>query len=167
MVITKLAQDLKPVLVKGSKAGVKEPYYLIENQEQVIFVLSSGRNGNEFNKTVGYFSNYPGMQIYQCLYGSGILLMQRNDSGGAKEFKVVTLNSGRQALVPVGWGMCLVNTGNNFLIVLRTSSLDEKYQDAKPILEKQGLVYYVVEKNGEISFEENPNYSFHPQITTE
>lgn len=171
------SQDLKPVLIKGAKAQLKNPYYLIEDEDQAIFVVSPGRNGTEFNKTVGYFSNFPSMQTYQCLYGSGILLIQRNDfskknsptvySGEVKEFKVVTLNPGRQVLVPAGWGMCLVNTGNNFLVVLRSSLLDEKYQDAKPILEKQGLAYYVVEKKGEISFQENPNYSFHPQITTE
>lgn len=167
MLIQKNAADLKPVLVKGSKPQVKYPYYLIKEQDQVIFVVTPGRNGTEFNKTVGYFSTFPSMQTYQCLYGSGILLMQRNDFGQVKEFKVVTLNPGRQVLVPASWGMCLVNTGNNFLIVLRNSLLDEKHQDVKPILEKAGLAYFAVEKKGEISLEENHNYSFHPQITTE
>ncbi len=167
MVVQKKAEDLKPVLIKGVRAQVKYPYYLIEEQEQVIFVVTPGKNGSEFNKTLGYFSNFPGMQTYQCLYGSGILLMQRNDLIGVKEFKVVTLSANRQVLVPAGWGMALVNTGNNFLIVYRNSLLAEKYQDEKPILKKGGLAYFVVEKKGEISFEENPNYSFHPQITTE
>lgn len=167
MIIQKQAQDLKPVMMKGIKPQLKHPFYLIKEQEQVIFAVTPGKNGAEFNKTIGYFSNFPGMQTYQCLYGSGILLMQRNDLGDAKEFKLVTLNSGRQVLVSAGWGMCLVNTGNNFLIVLRNSLLDEKYQDENPILEKGGLAYFVVEKKGEISFVENPNYNFHPQITTE
>lgn len=168
MVTSKTAKDLKPVLMKdATRAGVKIPYYLIEDNGQVIFVVSPGRNGSEFNKTVGYFSNFPGMQTYQCLYGQGIFLMQRNDLGEAKEFKIVSLNSGRQVSVPVGWGMCIVNTGNNFLVVIRNSFLDEKDTDEKPILDKAGLVYYVVEKKGEISFEENPNYKLHPQISTE
>lgn len=167
-------KHLKPVLMPGARTQVKDPYskksfayYLIKEKEQVIFVVSPGRNGVEFNKTIGYFSNFAGMQTYQCLYGSGILLMQRNDTSGAKEFKVVILNPGRQVLVPAGWGMCLVNTGNNFLVVLRNSPLDEKFQEAGSILEKGGLAYFVVEKKGEISFEQNPNYSLHPQITTE
>lgn len=167
MITQKQAQDLKPVLMKGAKSQVKNPFYLIEEEDQVIFVVSPGRNGIEFNKTLGYFSKFPSMQTYQCLYGNGLILMQRNDQGGVKEFKIVTLSPGRHVLVPAGWGMCLVNTGNNFLIVLRNSLLDDKYQDAKPILEKGGLAYFVVEKKGEISFEENPNYSFHPQITSE
>lgn len=167
MVISRTDKDLKPVLMKGVKGGIKEPYYLIKDSDQVIFVVSSGRNGNEFNKTVGYFSKFPGMQTYQCLYGQGIFVMQRNDLGEAKEFKVVSLNSGRQVSVPAGWGMCLVNTGNNLLVVLRNSFLDEKNIDEKPVLEKGGFAYYVVEKKGEINFEQNPNYKLHPQITTE
>lgn len=154
--------------MKGAKVGIKNPYYLIKDNQQLIFVVTPGRNNTEFNKTVGYFSNFPQIATYQCLYGQGIFIMQRNDEGGeAKEFKIVSLNPLKQVLVPAGWGMGLVNTGNNFLVVLRNSFLDEKYEDAKPILEKRGLAFYVVEKKGEISIEENPNYQLHPQITTE
>ncbi len=168
MVITKNHNDLKPVLMEPRAKGVKIPYYLIQDREQVIFVVSPGRNGTEFNKTLGYFSNFPGMQTYLSLYGSGILLMQRNDElGEAKEFKMVTLSPYKQVTVPAGWAVCLVNTGNNFLVVLEKSILDEKYKNSKPIIEKRGLNFYVVEKKGEIAFEPNPNYSVHPQITTE
>lgn len=148
--------------------GVKNPYYLIEDKEQVIFAVSPGRNGLEFNKTGGYFSEFPGMNMYQCLYGSGILLMQRNDEGGeAKEFKMAILNPGRAVSVAAGWAVCLVNTGNTFLTVLRNSVLEEKYIVTSPIKEKRGLCYYVIEKKGEIAFEPNPHYRVHPQITSE
>lgn len=168
MIITKIFKDLKLVLMDKTVNGIKIPYYLIKDGGQLIFVVSAGKNGSEFNKTVGYFSSFPGMQTYQCLYGQGIFIIQRNDdSGEAKEFKIVSLNPGRQAVVPAGWGMCIVNTGNSYLVVLRNSFLDDKHKDSKPILKKQGFAYYVVEKKGEISFEQNPNYLIHPQVTTE
>ena len=167
MIISKTAKDLKPVLMEDAQSEVKEPFYVIKDSDQVIFVVSSGKNGSEYNKTVGYFSTYPGMQTYQCLYGQGIFVVQRNQDGDAKEFRVVVLSPGRQILVPAGSGMCLVNTGNNLLVVLRNSFLEEKYEDSKPILEKKGFAYYIVEKKGEISFDSNPNYKLHPQITTE
>lgn len=168
MVITKTFKDLRPVLMEKVNKGIKTPSYLIQDKEQVIFVVSSGKNGIEFNKTVGYFSSFPGMTSYQCLYGQGILVMQRNDTlGEAKEFKVVILNSGKQVLLPAGWGMCIVNTGVSFLVVLRNSLLDADYEDTKPLIEKRGFAYYVIEKKGEISFERNPNYQVYPQITTE
>ncbi len=168
MIITKTYKDIKPVLMDKADNSLKTPYYLIQDGGQVIFVVTAGKNSSEFNKTVGYFSNFPGMQTYQCLYGQGIFIMQRNDEEGeAKEFKIVSLNPGRQVLVPAGWGMCIVNTGNSYLAVLRNSFLDEKHKDSNPILKKQGFAYYVVEKKGEISFEQNPNYLTHPQVTTE
>lgn len=168
MIISKTKEDLKSVLMDYTGKKIKMPYYLIVDKEQVIFVVSPGLNSIEFNKTVGYFNNFPGMQTYLCMHGSGILLMQRNDEfGEAKEFKMVILNPFKYINVPVGWAMCLVNTGSSLLVVLRNSVLDEKYLDSKPITEKKGFTYYVIEKKGEISFEPNPRYNVHPQITTE
>ncbi len=161
-------KQLKQVSRPGAKVLVKTPYYQILDNQQSIFVVTSGSNGGEYNKTVGYFSNFSLMQTYQCLYGQGIMVMQRNDeSGEAKEFKVLSLSPGRQISVPSGWGMCLVNTGSTYLVVLRNSFLDEKYIDEKPVLKKGGFAYFIVEKKGEIGFEENPSYKLHPQITTE
>lgn len=168
MIITKTYKDIKPVLMQVSKIKVKEPYYLIKADDQVIFVVSAGQNGVEYNKTEGFFSNYEGVQTYQFLYGQGVMLMQRNDDKGeAKEFKVVTLTLGKQVVVPASWAMCLVNIGKNFLVVLGNIGGMGKDLDSKPIIQKGGLAYFVLEKKGEIAFEQNPNYRVHPQITTE
>ncbi len=169
MIITKKSKDIKSVLMDTSaRPVIREPYYLILEKDQVIFVVSPGQNGVEYNKTEGFFSNYPGVQMYQCLYGQGVLLMQRNDeTGEAKEFKVVTLNPGRQVDLPAGWACVLVNIGKTYLVVIGNLDIESKAIDSEPIMKKQGLAYYVVEKKGEVGFEENPNYSVHPQITTE
>lgn len=168
MVITKKSKDIKPVLRDKKAKIIKEPYYLIETNGQVIFIISPGLNGSEYNKTEGYFSSFPGIQIYQCLYGQGIALLQRNDESGlAKEFKVVTLRPGRQFGVPASWAISLVNIGKNFLVVLGNIQYDSKYLYSQSLIERQGLSYYVVEKKGEIGFEQNPNYTVHPQIATE
>lgn len=168
MIITKTPQDLRPFYMEGVKGEVKDPYSIIKTEDQAIFVVSEGMNGDEFNKTEGYFSNYPGVQVYQCLYGQGVLVMQRNDEEGeAKEFKVVTLSAGRQVGVPAGWGICLVNVGKTFLVVVGNIDIGSKDIDPEPILKKHGLAYFVVEKKGEVSLEQNPNYKIHPQIATE
>ncbi len=169
MIITKKIKDIKPVLMNPkARPRVKEPYSIISEKDQVIFVLSHGLNGAEYNKTEGYVSNYPGVQVYQCLYGQGVLLIQRNnESSEAKEFKVVTLNPGKQIGVPAGWAICLVNIGKTYLMVVGNLSIDSEYIDAAPVIEKKGLAYYVIEKKGEVSFEQNPHYQLHPQITTE
>lgn len=168
MIITKTYKDIKPVLMENGKIKVKDPYYIIQTEGQAIFIISTGLNGSEYNKTVGFISNYQGVQTYQCLYGQGVLLMQRNDERGeAKEFKVVTLSAGRQISVPAYWVTCLVNIGKTYLVVLANIDIDSEEIETKPIIEKRGLAYYIVEKKGEAGFEQNPNYSVHPQITTE
>lgn len=167
--ITKKDTDIKPVLMDPkARPIIKEPYSLIIEEGQVIFVIVPGQNGIEYNKTEGYFSSYPGVQVYQCLYGQGVMLLQRNDEAGeAKEFKVLTLNPGRQIGVPADWAVCLVNIGKTFLVMIGNLDVTSKFIDSKAILEKQGLAYYVVEKKGEVGFEQNPHYRVHPQITTE
>lgn len=168
MVITKTYNELRPVLMDKATKGIKTPYYLMTDKDQVIFAISPGLNGSEFNKTSGYLNNFSGIQTYQCLHGSGILLMQRSDEfEEAKEFKMVRLSPQKQVDVPAGWFVCLVNTGNGLLVVMGNSLLDEKYKIPKPILDKKGFAYYVVEKKGEIIFEPNLNYNIRPQVTTE
>src|SRR3989339_635377 len=123
MITTKTNKDLKTVLMDQAKGLSKATaYYEIYDNGKTIFVLPAGQKGAEYNKTLGYFSNFPGMQTYISLYGSGLFLMQRNDeTGEVKEFKVVFLSPLKQISVPAGWAMCLVNTGSTYLVVLRSS----------------------------------------------
>lgn len=79
MIIQRKAKDIKPVLMEQTAKGLENPYYEIIDDEETILVVSAGQNGEEFNKTIGYYSNFPGMQTYICLHGSGVLLMQRSD----------------------------------------------------------------------------------------
>lgn len=168
MVITKTQRDLKPVLMDSTKKGVDNPYYQILEDGQIIFVVSPGLNGSEYNKTTVFLNDSSGVQVCQSLYGQGIILMQRIDEAGeAKEFKVVSLFPGRQVNIPTGWALCLVNVGKSFLVVIANIDVEGDSKKSKGIIEKQGLVYYVVEKKGEIGFEPNPNYRIHPQISTE
>ncbi|HBQ50592.1 hypothetical protein A3B42_05170 [Candidatus Daviesbacteria bacterium RIFCSPLOWO2_01_FULL_38_10] len=167
MVITINQKDLKPVLMEPKVLGIKNPYYIIREGNRVILVIAQGKNGVEFNKTTCFLSNNLGVNVYQCLYGQGILLMQRNDEAGeAKEFKVATLSQSKQVEVPAGLVICIINVGRNFLVV-HGPLIENEELESKTIIERHGLAYYVVEKKGEIAFEQNPNYSVHPQISTE
>lgn len=168
MITVKTRNELKDVLMDPKEPGVKEPYFVIygENGENIT-VLESGKNGDEFNKTYGHFHNYQGVEIYHCLYGQGLLVMQRNDEqNDAKEFRVVTLRPGTTAEIPAGYGHALINTGKHFLVIVDNASRSPKAHNYEPVKERQGLAYYVIDKQGDISFEENKNYRFHPQITT-
>ena len=168
MIITRTHKDIEDVLMEPGVKGEKESYFIIESDEQNILVINSGKNGIEFNKTRGSFRKDNNISIYQCLYGQGILIMQRNDEGGeAKEFKVVTMHTGRQVVIPAGFLFGLANIGKGFLVVLDSYPYDSKIEQVENLKVKQGFAYYIVEKKGEIAFEQNPNYRIHPQISTE
>lgn len=168
MVTTITHKELQPVLMEPRSAGVKEPYFIIQGQNgENITVLAAGKNGSEYNKTFGSFHTFPGVEIYHCLYGQGILMMQRNDSEDeAKEIRIVSLRSGSVVEVPAGYGHCIVNTGKSFLVVADNAPQNGKVHNTESLQNKKGLAYYVVDKKGNISFEANKNYVYHPQIST-
>lgn len=168
MIITKTHKDLKDVLMEPKMPGVKDAYFVIPESEQNITILSPGKNGIEFNKTHGHFHKGLTVEIFTCLSGQGLLIMQRNDEvGEAKEFKVVTLHPSKQVAIPAGFGHGLINIGRNFLVVSDNVSITPQSHNYKLIKEKRGFAYWVVEKKGDVAFEANPNYHVHPQITTE
>jgi oxalate decarboxylase/phosphoglucose isomerase-like protein (cupin superfamily) len=161
-------KELEPVLMEPKGVGVREPYYEILAEEQKIIAINSGKNGIEYNKTHGHFSSHLTVEVYNCLYGQGVIIMQRNDpEGEPKEFKVITLSPGKQVIIPAGFGSCLINIGKGYFVVLDSTPKGGKKPDEDLIEEKRGLAYYVVEKKGEIAFDQNPNYRVHPQISTE
>lgn len=168
MIITRTHKDLEDVLMEPKEKGVKEAYFVFRGDGHNITILNPGTNGTEYNKTFGHFHLYKGVEIYQCLYGQGLVVMQRNDEEGeAKEFKVVTLSPLKQVIIPAGFGHSLVNTGKNFLVVLDNAPNDARSHEYETVKAKRGFAYYVVERKGEIAFEKNPNYKVHPQISSE
>ncbi len=143
-------------------------YYVIHGENQNITVLLPDLNGHEYNKTYGHFHKYSAVEIYNCLYGQGLVVMQRNDEQGQpKEYKVVGLHPGKQVEIPVGFGHALINVGKTFLVVLDNAFEPSKNHNYEPVRVSHGFAYYVVEKKGEIAFERNPNYKSCPQITSE
>ncbi len=167
MIVTKTHKDLEDVLMDPKGTGVREPYFVIRSSNQSVTVLNPGKNGDEYNKTYGHFHKWQGVETYTCLYGQGVLIMQRNDENGeAKEFKVVTLHPGKQVEVPAGYGHTLVNIGKEYFVALDNTPINVEH-NYEPVKAKQGFAYYVVEKKGEIAFEYNRNYSVRPQISSE
>lgn len=168
MITATTHKDLEPVLMEPKAPGIKEPYLIIKSEnEENITVLSSGKNGVEYNKTLGYFHTYPGVEVYHCVYGQGIMIMQRNDANGdVKEVKVAGIRPGSVIEVPSGWGHALINTGKNLLVVVDNAPHNAKTMESDSVKEKQGFAYYIIDKKGNIAFEENPSYPYHPQIST-
>ena len=161
-------KELEPVLMEPKISGIREPYSIIKGEnEENITVVSSGKNGAEYNKTFGFYHTYPGVITYRCVYGQGVVIMQRNDGEGElKEIKVAGIRPGSTFEVPSGWGHSLVNTGKNLLIVVDNAPGQAKYISTSQLSDHHGFAYYIVDKKGNVAFEENPSYPYHPQIST-
>lgn len=160
--------ELKDVLMSPKEVGVKEPYFVIRGEGgQNITILTPGKNGEEYNKTYGHFHNFQGVEIYNVVYGQGVIIMQRNDENGeAKEFRIMGIRAGMSVEVPIGYGHCLVNVSKTYLVTIDNSPGDAKADNYQPVKEKHGFAYYIVDKKGEVGFDQNPNYHLHPQIST-
>src|SRR3989344_6574174 len=158
--------QLRDVLMDPKSSEIKEPYLMINYgaDGENITVVTPGRNGSEFNKTIGFTHKFNGMLIYKCIYGKGVLMMQKNnETGEVKEVTVRGLRPGVEVEVPAGYVHTIYNTGRTILVTVDNGPKDEKFKDNSFILSKRGLAYYVIDKKGEIAFEKNPNYPFHPQ----
>lgn len=162
-------EEIKELLMSPKEKGIKTPYFTFrgENGENITF-LNAGKNGNEFNKTYGKINTFPGVELFRCVYGQGLLIMQRNDEEGeAKEFRIISLRGRVSGEIPSGYGHALINTGKNFLIVVDNAPADKKNFDTESITNKKGFAYYIVDKQGDISVEKNPNYHFYPEIASQ
>lgn len=170
MIKTVTKEALKPVLMEPQAPGlIGEPYFCIEGGPgQNIIIITPGRNGNEFNKTIGGYHSYPGVHTYHVVFGTGLIVMQRNDEAGEpKEVRVSSIRGGMNVEIPAGYGHCLVNVGKNYLVVIEGSAAATANMDTGPVLKRHGLAYYLVDKKGDVAFEANLNYHLHPQISTE
>lgn len=177
MITQTTTKELKDVLLDAKSAKKSFAYHrqmasfayltiTAEDSEENLTVINPGKNGIEFNKTMGFVHKFPGVLIYRCILGQGIILIQNNDeTGEAKEVKLNSLRSGVEVEVPTGYAHAIINTGRGILVTIDNGPKQDKFIDNKLIREKHGLAYYVVDRRGDIAFEKNPHYNFHPQIT--
>ncbi len=169
VITTITREELKPFLSDPRALGtLREPYFTIKGEDAgEITILSPGKNGTEFNKTIGYFHKVAGVITYHITFGQGVILMQRNDPDDeAKEVRVLSIRAGSVIDVPAGFGHCLVNVGKTFLVAIATGVPNNKLLSTEGLKVKKGFAYYLVDKKGDVGFDANPNYRIHPQIST-
>lgn len=142
---------------------------IIENStDGNLTVVSSGKNGAEYNKTYGLTHTYPGVVTLHCLFGHGVIMTQRyGPEGDVKEVKVHPLRPGATIEIPSSTSYCLVNTGRSLLVTIDNFQNNAKHISTDFLTEHKGMAYYVVERKGEVAFDRNPNYRFHPQLVME
>ncbi len=117
-----------------------------------ITVLHSGKVGSEYFMTKGhYHSKKDRAELYICLKGKGILLMQNEDKVQWFEMK-----KGDIIYVPPYWAHRSINVGNEDFIFLAIYPGDAGH-DYGSIAER-GFAKIVVEKDGKYTILDNPKW---------
>lgn len=73
-------------------------------------LMQPGRVGDEYFMTRGHVHKRPRAEVYYCVSGQGILVMQRDTT-----CETIQLEVGSLAYVPPGWSHRHINTGSQAL----------------------------------------------------
>ncbi len=177
-------QDAHPVLLYPGEKGPDILYRMyrctgFEDDQRAIHaaglryditVVSPGKIGSEFVKTVGhYHPRVPGQpwsypEVYQVLWGCAHFLMQRGGqiSGKVDDFAVADFEAGDILLIPPFYGHVTVNPGPEPLVMANwiARSFESVYD---PIRRRKGMAYYDVKYKGQSIFMPNDMYESHPK----
>lgn len=150
--MTEMAKVLQKTNDKDYNFYNNNNYYMIRGNPSIT-VLKPGLIAEEFNKTFGHFHIGNQAEIYQVIFGKGLMMLQNR----ANEVKIIKIKTGDKVEIPVGWAHTLINTGRTHLITA-DNSFGEQMNDYSPIAKKRGFYYYVIKDKNKIKFSKNPAY---------
>ncbi len=97
-----------------------------------ITIIKPGRVNGEFFMTKGHYHKVPASEVYYCIKGMGLILLQKGNS-----FRTIRMQQGKFYEIPEGFAHRTVNTGNVSLefIDVHTTSSGHEYKK----IEKEGF----------------------------
>lgn len=116
-------------------------------------IVYPNKVGNEYFMTKGHYHAIAGTaEIYVCLAGQGLLLMQTEDG----QFAVLEMYPGSISYIPPYWAHRTVNIGREPLIFFGVYRGDAGHNYGA--IEKRGFCKLVIEKDGRPQIVDNPRY---------
>lgn len=177
-------EELRPVLMNPTATGPDEVYWMyrevVRPEDQAVFqrmgvryditVLSPGRIGGEFVKTLGHYHplvpgatvTYP--EVYEVLHGTAHYLLQKPANGrDLADIVIIEAEAGDKVLIPPGYGHITINMGRTPLVMGNLVARDfaSRYE---PYLQLQGGAYYAVREGGEETLVWNQRYGQAPEL---
>jgi len=144
----KLSED--PVIYKFHTADIPEEEGHLRH---VMSIIYPGKIGNEFYMTKGhYHEEEDTAEVYFTINGKGKLLMQSPD----QDIKILEMKKGSVGYIPPYWAHRCINTGDEPLVFFGVYPGEAGHNYG--IIEKKGMKKVVLEKEGEVIVEKNPNY---------
>lgn len=118
-----------------------------------LSIIYPGKIGKEYYMTKGHFHLKDASELYLCLKGRGMLIMQNKDG----EVSAIELKPGSLGYVPPGWGHRTINTGRSRFIFFFAYPSDAGHDYA--IVKEKGFAKIVIEENKTPKVVDNPRYS--------
>ncbi len=154
--------ELKPVLASAHLPPENlAVYYMLGQPGENITILLPQMLDQEYAKTYGHYHLNQSEELYQIIYGEGLVLLQKkNSQGELTEINLVTAFKGETVKIPGDCGHALINIGRSLLITVDNYDSEKEVHDYDSITVKHGLGYYIVkgEKNG---WKAIPNPKYH------
>ena len=104
-----------------------------------------------------YARDIPSPDYYQVIWGKGLILLQREETGGTVSAYKVTAEEMQHVLIPPWMGHLAINTGQEPLVFANISVRSE-HTNYQPFLTRRGAAFYMVGEGNGTSFVQNPNY---------
>jgi len=125
-----------------------------DEAEHLLFgatVLEPGKVGDEYFMTKGHFHAVEHTaEVYHCLSGRGIILMETRDGQAAEAF----LQPGQAVYIPPAWAHRSVNTGDRPFVFFYAMPGGAGHDYAS--FEAAGFLRIVVERDGQPAILPNP-----------
>ena len=125
-----------------------------DEAEHLLFgttVFEPGKVGDEYFMTKGHFHAVEHTaEVYHCLSGRGIILLETRDGRAAEAF----LQPGQAVYIPPGWAHRSVNTGDRPFIFFYAMPGGAGHDYAS--FEAAGFLRIVVERDGQPAILPNP-----------
>lgn len=139
-----------PVIYKFYNVEIPEDEGHLQHCISIVF---PGKIGKEFYMTKGHFHEIKDTaEIYLTIKGEGKLVMQTPDN----DSMVIEMKEGSISYIPPFWAHRTVNTGDEPLVFFGVYRGDAGHNYG--IIEEKGMAKLVLEKNGEVILEDNPDY---------
>jgi glucose-6-phosphate isomerase len=144
----KLKED--PVIYEFTTVEVPED---AGNLLHCISIVYPGKIGNEYYMTKGHFhEEIDTAEIYFTVKGQGQLVMETPDG----DTSVIEMKEGMISYIPPYWAHRTVNTGDEPFVFFGVYRADAGHNYGT--IEEKGMAKLVMERNGQLSIEDNPNY---------
>lgn len=150
-------EEAEKILSKGKDPVIYEYYEYVHpevsgNLNFGLSIVYPGKIGKEYYMTRGHFHLKDSSELYLCLKGRGMILMQNKDG----EFLATELEPGSLGYVPPGWGHRTINTGGGRFIFFFAYPADAGHDYI--IIREKGFTKIVIEEDEAPKIIDNPRY---------